>query len=77
MVVPYVTARIVHLSDQSPRLVITNRASMVYRLPEHYYDKIVALPDVVAVNRMLSFGGVYEDPKDQFPTMALDAEVST
>ncbi|MFI5352119.1 MAG: ABC transporter permease [Candidatus Binatales bacterium] len=74
MVVPYVTARIVHMSDQSPRLVITNRASMAYGLPEHYYDKIVALPDVVAVNRMLWFGGVYKDPKDQFPTMALDAD---
>ena len=74
MVVPYVTARIVHLSDRSPRLVITNRASVAYGLPEFYYDKIMALPDVVAVNRMLWFGGVYEDPKDQFPTMALDAD---
>ncbi len=72
MVVPYVTARIVSLSDRSPRLVITNRASVSYGLPEYYYDKIAALPDVVAVNRMLWFGGVYKDPKDQFPTMALD-----
>ncbi len=74
MVVPYVTTRIVHLSDESPRLVITNRASIAYGLPESYYDKIKVLPDVVAVSRMLWFGGVYEDPKDQFPTMALDAD---
>src|SRR5271155_2134955 len=74
MVVPYVTARVLQLSDRSPRLVITNRASVSYGLPEYYYDKIAALPDVVAVNRMLWFGGVYKDPKDQFPTMALDAD---
>jgi putative ABC transport system permease protein len=74
MVVPYVTFRIAHMSDQSPRLVVVNKASILYKLPEYYYDKIVALPEVVAANRMVWFGGVYDDPKNQFPTMALDAD---
>jgi putative ABC transport system permease protein len=74
MAVPYVTDRIAHIADESPRLVVVNSASITYGLPEYYYTKITALPDVVAANRMSWFGGVYGDPKDQFPTMAMDAD---
>jgi putative ABC transport system permease protein len=74
MVVPYVIRKVAHLADQSPRLVVTNRASVRYGLPETYYDKIVKLPGVVAVNRMVWFVGVYDDPRHQFPTIALDAD---
>jgi putative ABC transport system permease protein len=73
MVVPYVTMRIADLAEESPRLVVVNRASIRYALPESYYDKIVRVPGVVAVNKMTWFVGVYDDPKHQFPTMALDA----
>ncbi len=74
MVVPYVISQVAHLADFSPRLVVMNRASFRYGLPESYAAKIAKLPDVVALNRMEWFAGIYDDPKHQFPTMALDAD---
>jgi putative ABC transport system permease protein len=74
MVVPYLINRIAHLADRSPRLVVVNRYSIRFGLPESYYGKIAKLPNVVAVNRMTYFAGIYDDPKHQFPTMALDID---
>jgi len=73
-VIPYISEKIVHIADQSPRLVVVNRTAMRFGLPEAYYDKIVKLPDVVAVNRMVWYAGVYDDPHHQFPTIALDPD---
>lgn len=72
MVIPYVTERIAHAADASPRLVVINRTAMRFGLPESYYKRIVKIRDVVAVNRMVWFAGVYDDPRHQFPTVALD-----
>jgi putative ABC transport system permease protein len=51
-----------------------NKGAMRYGLPESYSRKVATLPDVVAVNRMTWFGGVYDDPKHQFPSVAIDAD---
>lgn len=74
MVLPYVTDRIVHFADSSPRLVVMNRSAMRFGLPESYYNDIVEMPGVMAVNRMVWFAGVYDDPHHQFPTVAIDAD---
>jgi putative ABC transport system permease protein len=74
MVLPYVTERIVAVADASPRLVATNKSAMRYGLPEAYAKTIQDLPDVVAVNRMTWFAGVYQDPKRQFSSVAIDAD---
>jgi putative ABC transport system permease protein len=73
MVVPYVTERIAAMADSSPRVVVMNKSAMRYGLPESYSQKIEKIRDVVAVNRMTWFGGVYDDPKHQFPSVAIDA----
>jgi putative ABC transport system permease protein len=73
MVLPYVTDRIATSMDTSPRLVVINRTAMRWGLPESYSQKIANLPDVVAVNRMVWFQGVYDSPKHQFSTVAVDA----
>ncbi len=47
---------------------------MRYGLPESYSRQIEKLPDVITVNRMTWFGGVYDDPKHQFSSVAIDAD---
>jgi len=74
MVLPYVTDRIVANADTSPRVVVMNKSAMRYGLPESYSRKIEAMPDVVAVNRMTWFGGIYDSPKHQFSTVGVDPE---
>lgn len=74
MVLPYVTERIAALADGSPRLVVVNKAAMRFGLPEVYSRKIQKIPQVIAVNRMVWFGGVYDDPRHQFATVAIDAD---
>jgi len=73
-VIPYVMNVIVDNADRSPRLAVTNRAAMNRGLPESYYWKIARVPGVLAVNRMSWFGGIYDDPKHQFPSMGIDAD---
>ena len=74
MVLPYITERIVAVADASPRLVVMNKSAMRYGLPESYAKKIAAMPEVVAVNRMTWFAGVYDDPKHQFSSVAIDPD---
>ena len=63
MVLPYITDHIVEVADSSPRLVVMNKSAMRYGLPESYSLKVAKMDNVVAVNRMTWFGGVYDDPK--------------
>ena len=74
MVLPYVTDRIVAIADASPRLVVMNKSAMRYGLPEAYSKTIREMPDVVAVNRMTWFAGVYNDPRHQFSSVAIDPD---
>ncbi len=74
MVLPYITKGIAASADASPRLVVMNKSAMRYGLPEAYSRKIEAIPDVVAVNRMTWFAGIYNDPKQQFSSVAIDPD---
>ncbi len=74
MLLPYITDRIGANASASPRLVVMNRSAMRYGLPESYSRKITELPGVVAVNRMTWFAGIYDDPKHQFSTVAIDPD---
>ena len=74
MVLPYITERIAAVADASPRLVVMNKSAMRYGLPESYAKKIEDLHDVVAVNRMTWFAGIYNDPKQQFSSVAIDPD---
>jgi putative ABC transport system permease protein len=74
MVLPYITERIAAVADSSPRLVVMNKSAMRYGLPESYSRKISELHDVVAVNRMTWFAGVYNDPRQQFSSVAIDPD---
>lgn len=55
------------------RLIVSSRFSIIQPLPYAALTRIQALPGVSQVTYANWFGGVYKDPKDFFPNMAVDA----
>jgi putative ABC transport system permease protein len=74
MVIPFAMNNIVDRADGAPRLAVSNKGSFTRTLPASYYWKIAHIPGVLAVNRMSWFGGIYDDPRHQFPNMGIDAD---
>ena len=56
------------------RLVIIHKVSLIQPLPESYGPRIAQIPEVDAITHANWFGGVYKDPANFFPQMAVDAE---
>lgn len=56
------------------RLFVRHRVSIAQPLPVSYLDKIKRVPGVRAVIHQSWFGGIYQDPKNFFPQIAVDPE---
>lgn len=56
------------------RLVVIHKVSLIQPLPESYGSRIAAIEGVEAVTHANWFGGVYQEPKNFFPQMAVDTE---
>lgn len=56
------------------RLVTRNAVSLVVPLPIHYREKIRAVDGVRSVAAANWFGGIYRDPRNFFPQLAVEAE---
>jgi len=56
------------------RLMVTHKVSIIMQLPISYQDRIIAVPGVEAVTHASWFGGIYQEPKNFFPQMAVDPE---
>jgi len=56
------------------RLVTINRTSLIQPLPLSYFERIKRIPGVRDVTHMSWFGGIYQDEKNFFAQMAIDAE---
>jgi len=54
------------------RLVTINKVSIIQPLPISYRDRILRIPGVKAVTFDVWFGGYYQDPKNFFPSFAID-----
>ncbi len=54
------------------RLVMLNKVSIIQPLPISYKERIAATPNVVDVTYASWFGGIYQDPKNQFAQMAVE-----
>jgi putative ABC transport system permease protein len=54
------------------RLVTRNAISLTFSMPLHYRDKIRAVDGVRAVGAANWFGGIYQDPKNQFAQFAVE-----
>ena len=53
------------------RLVTVSKVSFILSLPKSLYERIQAVPGVRAVTYANWFGGIYQDPKNFFPSEAV------
>jgi putative ABC transport system permease protein len=56
------------------RLVLRHKVSFSFLLPESYQARIESVEGVVDVAHASWFGGIYQDPKNFFPQMAVEPE---
>jgi len=56
------------------RLVMINKTSLIQPLPLAYLDRILGVQGVTDATHCSWFGGIYQDPKNFFPQIAVDAE---
>lgn len=57
------------------RLMVRHRVSFINPLPHGYMARIARIPGVTAVSHQSWFGGVYQDPKNQFGTFPVEPEL--
>src|SRR5262249_53590479 len=55
------------------RMVVIHKASPIQPLPVSYGDRIATVPGVAVVSHANWFGGIYQDPKNFFAQIAIDA----
>lgn len=56
------------------RLVLIHKVSIIQLLPISYQERIRAVDGVADVTHSTWFGGIYQDPSNFFPQMAVDPE---
>ena len=56
------------------RLIVSPKYSIIDPLPIGHLQKIATVPGVAAVTHADWFGGMYQDPRNQFPTFPVDPE---
>lgn len=56
------------------RLMVLNKISIIMPVPSSYKERIRAIEGVKAVTFANWFGGYYQETRNQFPNMAVDAE---
>ena len=54
------------------RMMVTHKVSIILPLPVSYQEAIRATPGVQEVTHANWFGGIYKEPKNFFPQMAVD-----
>jgi putative ABC transport system permease protein len=55
-------------------LMVINKVSIIQPLPISYRDQILRIPGVKGVTFDVWFGGIYQDPKNFFPSFAIDVD---
>jgi putative ABC transport system permease protein len=53
------------------RLIVMGRTSFIQPLPLPYYERLKRIPGVKDVAHTTWFGGIYQDPKNFFPSFAI------
>jgi len=59
-------------ASEATRLVVRHGASLVFPLPLAYKERLAQVPGVTGITYGNWFGGVYQDPKNQFAQFAMD-----
>jgi putative ABC transport system permease protein len=63
----------VNMADAN-RLIVRHRVSFIQLLPYSYQQRIARVPGVKLVSLNVWFGGVYQDPKNQFGSFPVEPE---
>jgi putative ABC transport system permease protein len=63
----------VSLADAN-RLIVRHRVSIIQSLPFTYQARIARIAGVASVTHQSWFGGIYQDPKNFFPSIPVDPE---
>jgi putative ABC transport system permease protein len=56
------------------RLVVSYKASFNQPMPLAYRERLAAMPGIAAVTYVSWFPGVYQNPRNDFPKLAVDAD---
>ena len=56
------------------RMLVIHKISLIQPLPESYLGRIASIDGVADISHMSWFGGVYQEPRNFFPQMAVDPE---
>lgn len=56
------------------RLITRHKVSIIQAIPISYRTRIMAIPGVTGIVSETWFGGIYQDPKNFFPSVAADPE---
>ncbi|MCI0537944.1 MAG: FtsX-like permease family protein, partial [Verrucomicrobiales bacterium] len=64
----------VHMADAN-RLMVSHRVSFIQPLPHAYMARMARIPGVSAISHTTWFGGIYQDPKNQFGTFPVEPEL--
>src|SRR5438477_7335253 len=64
----------VNMADAN-RLVVRHRVSFIQPLPYAYMARMARIPGVAAISHTTWFGGIYQDPKNQFGTFPVEPEL--
>ena len=54
------------------RLVVSHKNSFNQPMPLAYRDRLAAIPGIAAVSYIAWFPGIYQDPRNDFPKLAVD-----
>lgn len=60
---------------EANRLIVRHRVSFIQLLPHSYMARIARIPGVSRVSHQTWFGGVYQDPKNQFASFPVEPEL--
>jgi putative ABC transport system permease protein len=56
------------------RLITRHKVSIIQAIPISYRTRIAAIPGITGIVSETWFGGIYQDPKNFFPSIATDPE---
>lgn len=54
------------------RLIVRHKVSIIQLLPESYKARMLRIPGVAAAAHQTWFGGIYQEPKNFFPSMPVE-----
>jgi len=72
LTLPAAMERILTRVGSSVRISVRHEAGLTYWLPFAFVHKVRGLPGVAGVNHFSWFGGIYDEPKNQFPNFGID-----